>query len=93
VRLGVVPDLALHPMRRLHARGVRMTINTDDPTVFGRTLSAELVSLVEDLGFAPAAVAELQANAFRVAAMPADTRAAVLAELDAVTREIAPGRA
>jgi adenine deaminase len=93
VRLGVVPDLASHPIRQLHARGVRMTINTDDPTVFGRTLSEELVSLVDDLGFAPAAVAELQANAFRVAAMPGSARAAVLAELDALAREIAPGRA
>ena len=51
VRLKVVRDLARHPIRRLHERGVRLTINTDDPTVFGRTLSEELASLVDDLGF------------------------------------------
>lgn len=93
VRLGVVPDLAAHPIRRLHERGVRVTVNTDDPTVFGRSLSQELASLVEDLGFAPADLARLQANAFAVAAMPAAARTAVLAEIAALVREIAPGKA
>jgi adenosine deaminase len=93
VRLGVVPDLAAHPIRRLHDRGVRMTINTDDPTVFGRTLSQELVSVVEDLGFSLAEVARLQANAFAVAAMPAAARAAALAEIEALAREIGAGKA
>ena len=85
VRLRVVKSLAAHPIRRLHERGVRLTINTDDPTVFGRTLSEELTSLVEDLGFTPADLARFQANAFAVAAMPAATRAALLAELTALT--------
>ena len=93
VRLRIVPDLAVHPIRRLHERGVRVTLNTDDPTVFGRTLSQELVSLVDDLGFAPAEAARLQANAFAVAAMPAAARAAVLGEIEALVREIAPGKA
>jgi adenosine deaminase len=93
VRLRVVPDLAAHPIRRLHERGVRVTVNTDDPTVFGRTLSQELLSLVEELGFAPAEVARLQANAFAVAAMPDAARAAVLAEIEALVREIGPGKA
>jgi adenine deaminase len=85
VRLRVVKSLAAHPLRRLHERGVRLTINTDDPTVFGRTLSEELTSLVEDLGFAHADLARFQANAFAVAALPAATRAALLAELTALT--------
>jgi adenine deaminase len=93
VRLRVVPMLARHPIRRLHERGVRVTINTDDPTVFGRTLSQEIVSLMDDLGFAPAEVARLQASAFAVAAMPAAARAAVLGEIEALVREIAPGKA
>jgi adenosine deaminase len=93
VRLRVVRDLAAHPMRRLHERGVRLTVNTDDPTVFGRTLSQEIVSLVDDLGFSPAEVARLQANAFAVAAMPAAARDAALGEIEALAREIGPGKA
>ena len=85
VRLRVVKSLAAHPIRRLHERGVRLTINTDDPTVFGRTLSEELTSLVEDLGFTHADLARFQASAFAVAALPAATRAALLAELTGLT--------
>ena len=93
VRLRVVRDLVAHPIRRLHERGVRLTVNTDDPTVFGRTLSQEIVSLVDDLGFPPSEVARLQANAFAVAAMPAAARDAALGEIEALAREIDPGRA
>jgi adenosine deaminase len=93
VRLRVVPDLARHPIRRLHERGVRVTLNTDDPTVFGRSLTEELVSLVDDLGFSPTEAARLQANAFAVAAMPAAARAAVLDEIDALVREVEVGKA
>ena len=84
VRLKVVESLARHPIGLLHERGVRLTINTDDPTVFGRTLSEELSSLVDDLGFTPIDLARFQANAFAVAAIPDDTRKAVLDEIDAL---------
>jgi adenosine deaminase len=84
VRLKVVESLARHPIRRLHERGVRLTINTDDPTVFGRTLSEELASMVDDLGFTPIDLARFQANAFAVATMPDDARTAVLGEIDAL---------
>jgi adenosine deaminase len=93
VRLRVVGDLASHPIRRLHERGVRMTLNTDDPTVFGRTLTEEIVSLIDELAFTPAEAAALQANAFAIAAMPALARVAVLDEIAALRREIEPGKA
>jgi adenosine deaminase len=82
VRLHVVESLGHHPIRRLHERGVRLTINTDDPTVFGRTLSEELTSLVDDLGFTPIDLARFQANAFAVAVMPDAARTSVLDEID-----------
>ena len=93
VRLQVVPDLATHPIRRLHERGVRLTVNTDDPTVFGRSLTEELVSLVDDLHFSPAEVAAMQATAFGVAGLPAATRAAILGEIDALVRQAGAGKA
>jgi adenosine deaminase len=93
VRLRVVPDLARHPIGRLHGRGVRLTVNTDDPTVFGRTLSQEIVSLIDDLGFSRAEVARLQANAFAVADLPAPVREAALEEIAALLREIEAGKA
>lgn len=86
VKLRVWPDLATHPIRRLHAAGVPVTVSTDDPTIFGRSLTDELVALIDDLAFTPADVARFQANAFAVAAMPAAAREAVLGEIDALRR-------
>ena len=45
VMLGVVPDLAHHPIRRLHDHGVAVTVNSDDLTVFGQSVSDEYLNL------------------------------------------------
>jgi aminodeoxyfutalosine deaminase len=41
LRTGVVRSLAEHPLPRLVAAGVRCTINTDDPAMFGNDLGSE----------------------------------------------------
>jgi adenosine deaminase len=61
-----------------------VTVSTDDPTVFGRSLSQEIASFVDDHGLTVRDAARLQANAFAAARMPADDRDAILAEIDAL---------
>jgi aminodeoxyfutalosine deaminase len=41
LRTRVVPSLAEHPLPRLRAAGIRCTINTDDPAMFGTDLGRE----------------------------------------------------
>ena len=93
VKLGIVPELATHPVGRLHARGVPVTISTDDPTVFGRSLTAELSALTSEARLSVADIARMQANTFRVAAMPDEARAAALREIAALLGEIDSGKA
>ena len=45
VKLGRVNSLREHPIRVLFDAGVKVTINTDDPLIFGCTLSSEFLSL------------------------------------------------
>lgn len=45
VRLGAVRDLAHHPIRTLFDHGIRVSINTDDPTIFGSSVSQEYLLL------------------------------------------------
>jgi len=49
LRTRVVPSLAEHPLPRLRAAGVRCTINTDDPAMFGTDLGREY-EIAESLG-------------------------------------------
>lgn len=43
--LGVVKDISDHPIRTLFDNGVRVTINTDDLTIFGQSVSQEYLLL------------------------------------------------
>lgn len=45
VALSAARDLAHHPIRKLIDNGVRVSINSDDKTVFGRSVSEEYLSL------------------------------------------------
>lgn len=63
--LGVVRDLASHPLPRLLRAGVPVTVNSDDPTLFGPSLSDEVELLEGPLGLRPEEAREVLANAFR----------------------------
>jgi adenosine deaminase len=65
VQTGTVPDLAAHPVTRLHRAGVSVTISTDDRTVSDTTLSAELAAVALATGMTPDELAEIAINAFR----------------------------
>jgi adenosine deaminase len=51
VRTGVVADVARHPARAYFQRGIPLSINTDDPTMFGNSLAEEYAVLCRELGF------------------------------------------
>lgn len=45
--LGRVESLASHPIRRLYDAGVRVTVNSDDVLLFGRSVSEEFLALYQ----------------------------------------------
>jgi aminodeoxyfutalosine deaminase len=51
VCLKVVPDLASHPLPRLLAEGLLVTLNSDDPPVFNTTLTEEYLKAAEVFHF------------------------------------------
>jgi len=51
LRLGVYPSMAEHPLRKLHEAGVPVTVNSDDPPLFGTTLTGEVELLETAFGF------------------------------------------
>jgi adenosine deaminase len=59
VRTGVVKSIEEHPIRRLYDLGVVVTINTDDPKMFGNSLAEEYATLVDKLGFTKTEVKSL----------------------------------
>jgi adenosine deaminase len=65
VQAGIVPDLAAHPVSRLHRAGVSVTISTDDRTVSHTNLSQELARVALATAMSAEELAEIAINGFR----------------------------
>lgn len=64
---GVVKRLEDHPVRRLFDAGVPITLNTDDPAMFGCTLTGEYALAARAFGFSETELREIAENGFRYA--------------------------
>lgn len=88
IRLGVYPDYAAHPLPRLLAAGVPLTVNSDDPPLFNTTLADELALLPGPFGLGVEAIDALLLNGVRHSFLPEERKRALEAtfrmELDAL---------
>lgn len=82
VQTAMVPDLARHPVGRLHRSGVSVTISTDDRTVSGTTMTDELAATAEAQGLTDDELAAIALNAFRRAFAPRSLVAPLLAQAE-----------
>jgi adenosine deaminase len=48
---GVIPSLSAHPIRRFFDLGMCISVNTDDPAMFGNSLPRELDQVAEVFHF------------------------------------------
>jgi len=74
VRTGVVDKLANHPIREYFQQGIPVTVNTDDPKMFGTSLAKEYRSLVEECGFSRREICRLILAAIESSWLPADRK-------------------
>src|SRR5438445_2276304 len=64
--------------------GLFVTLNSDDPPMFGTTLTDEYRRAASVLGLSRAQLAGLAANGVRASFLDSDPKQALLAEIDAV---------
>ncbi len=81
--LKACPDLTVHPLKRMLAAGMVVTVNSDDPSYFGAYLNANFVAIQEALGLNRAEIATLGRNSFLASFLPDADKAAALARFDA----------
>src|SRR5580704_4239007 len=79
-----VPSIAEHPLRRMAEAGLYVTLNSDDPPMFGTSLNNEYLVAGRELGFSPAELAVLAANGVRASFLDEVSKQALLSEIAAV---------
>jgi aminodeoxyfutalosine deaminase len=79
-----VPSIGEHPLRQMIEAGLFVTLNSDDPPMFGTSLSNEYLVAGRDLGFSPAELKQLAANGVRASFLAEPDKEALLAEIAAV---------
>ena len=77
VCLGVARSLAEHPLPRLLAEGLYVTLNSDDPPMFNTTLTDEYLQAAQVFELAPEALEQLSLRALRASRLPQKNRDAL----------------
>lgn len=81
VALSVFKDFESHPLRALHAAGVRVTLNSDDPPFFHTSLAREYEVASTVMGFSDADILGMTCTAIEAAFVDEPTRQKLLAKL------------
>ncbi|MFC7545303.1 adenosine deaminase [Plantactinospora sp. GCM10030261] len=87
VRTRAVARIEDHPLPVLMAAGVPVTVNSDDPPMFGTTLNDEYAVAARLLGHGARDVVELARAAVRASFLPATEQAGIEAEIDTYAAE------
>jgi len=76
---STVRDYRSHPLPALLRRGIRCTLNTDDPSISGLDLAHEYRVASEELGLSEAEIRRMQETAVEAAFLTPEERAGLLA--------------
>ena len=80
IRLKVYSDYAQHPLRRLWDAGLFVTVNSDDPPMFGIDLNHEYETLVTHFGFSAAELEQISLNALQASFLDESEKSRLTAE-------------
>jgi aminodeoxyfutalosine deaminase len=83
LRTGVCKTAAEHPAKNYFDQGVMITLNTDDPALFGTSLAREYQFAQETFGFTDEHLRELARNSFEASFLPAEKKLELLSLFDA----------
>lgn len=83
IALGIYPGWRAHPIGQLYDRGVKVTINTDDPPFFHTTMAREYDMLNRAFDWDEGVFRKIARTALDAAFCDADTKAKIAKKLEA----------
>jgi len=74
VKTGCCPRLEEHPLRQYFDDGLMVTLNSDDPTMFGSDLVGEYMLGHTEFGFTEEHLRELASNSIEASFLPPEQK-------------------
>jgi aminodeoxyfutalosine deaminase len=87
VRTGSCVSLPEHPVRRYFDSGLMITLNSDDPTLFGSDLCGEYLLAEREFQFTHEQLRELASNSIEASFLPPERKVAALRAIEAVDHQ------
>jgi aminodeoxyfutalosine deaminase len=78
LRTGCCGSPADHPVRNYFDQGLMITLNTDDPAMFGTSLNQEYQLAQDEFGFTDEHLREIAQNSFEASFLPAEKKVSLL---------------
>ena len=82
IKLDVFDTMKDHPIKQLSDAGIRCTVNTDDPFIFGNSLNEEYAALAMDVGCSKKELIQYARNGWELAECDQTLKTESFAELD-----------
>ncbi|WP_423190892.1 adenosine deaminase family protein [Agromyces ramosus] len=92
VRLRVVDDLEWHPIRRMLAHGLNVSVHSDDPAYFGGYIDDNIDAIIERCGVTSDELARLARNSIDSSFLDAEGKARLRLEVDVWSAAQSPSR-
>jgi len=83
LKLCVVKDLKDHPIPNMLAKGLHVTLNSDDPSYFGGYVNDNYIQLAKAVGLTREQIIQMARNSFEGSFLPDEKKSQYLAEIDA----------
>ena len=83
LKLCVVNDMKDHPLKTMLNKGLKATVNSDDPAYFGGLMNANFESVAAALDLTKDDLYTLARNSFEASFLPESEKAALIGKLDA----------
>lgn len=84
LKLCVVKDMREHNIRRLLQQGVKVTVNSDDPSYFGGYMNDNFIAITEALDLTTNELKQLAINSFEASFMSAEQKQNWIAQIQAL---------
>jgi adenosine deaminase/aminodeoxyfutalosine deaminase len=82
LRTGCCRSVREHPVRKMFEEGLMITISSDDPAMFGTSLTREYALLQGEFGFTDDELREIARNSFEASFLPAEKKVGMLDRVD-----------